>query len=153
MKLTNVETCPLNEIENRKSKTERPGAPVVENENPNNPYDLILLDVPCSNTGVFAKRVQSRWRWPVLDHAGLADLQLTLLRQAARLLAPAGTILYSTCSIDPAENQDRIRAFLAANPALELVTEESTLPSLNVPPTAPHDGGYFALLRPRNSVK
>jgi 16S rRNA (cytosine967-C5)-methyltransferase len=131
LKLANVATCPLQEIENRKSKIE----------------DLILLDVPCSNTGVFAKRVQSRWRWTTLDHAALANLQLNLLRQAARLVAPAGTVVYSTCSIDPAENQDRIRAFLAEFPSIHLVAEVTTLPSLNVPLTAPHDGGYFALLR------
>jgi 16S rRNA (cytosine967-C5)-methyltransferase len=135
LKLSNVATHPLAEIEIQ------PSAFSLQHS--------ILLDVPCSNTGVFAKRVQSRWRWPTLDRAALAALQLNILRQAARLLAPrgGGTLLYSTCSIDPAENQDRIRAFLAENPAFQLVTEESTLPSLNVPPTAPHDGGYFAVLR------
>jgi 16S rRNA (cytosine967-C5)-methyltransferase len=137
LNLTNVRTCPLDEVENPKSKIENP--------------DLILLDVPCSNTGVFAKRVQSRWRWPTLDHAALANLQLHLLRQATRLLAPAGMLLYSTCSIDPAENQDRIRAFLADFPSLRVIAEETTLPSLNVSPTAQHDGGYFAVVGPSNA--
>jgi len=136
LKLAQVKTCPLAQIENEKSKIE-------------NGFDLIVVDVPCSNTGVFAKRVQSRWRWPALDHAALAALQLKLMQQAAALLAPQGLLLYSTCSIDPAENQERVRGFRAQNPAFQVVAEEFTLPSLNVPPNAPHDGGYFAVLQRR----
>jgi 16S rRNA (cytosine967-C5)-methyltransferase len=127
LKLANVKICPLMQIENS--------------------FDLIVLDVPCSNTGVFAKRVQSRWRWPTLDHAGLAVLQLKLLQQAATVLAPQGMLLYSTCSIDAAENQGRVQGFLSANPAFHVLAEESALPSLAAPPTAAHDGGYFALLK------
>ena len=137
LKLNNVKSCPLAQIENLKSREGE-----IEN-----PFDLIVLDVPCSNTGVFAKRVQSRWRWPTLDHAALAALQLKLLQQAAALLGPQGLLLYSTCSIDPAENQERVRSFRTQNPAFQVVAEESTLPSLAAPPKAPHDGGYFALLR------
>jgi 16S rRNA (cytosine967-C5)-methyltransferase len=129
LKLTNIETLPLTQIESQ------------------NPFDMILLDVPCSNTGVCAKRVQSRWRWPVLDHAALATMQLKLLQQAAALLTPAGVILYSTCSIDPAENRNRVQEVLSQNPAFSLFTEESRLPSLESTSAAPHDGGYFAVLR------
>ena len=111
----------------------------------NNPFDLVLVDVPCSNTGVFAKRVQSRWRWPTLDSGALAKLQTTLLQQGAAALARGGTLVYSTCSIDPTENEKRIAAFLAASPTLKLLHEESTLPSLDAT-TSPHDGGYFAML-------
>jgi 16S rRNA (cytosine967-C5)-methyltransferase len=132
LKLANIQTLPLTETENQK---------------PDGRFDLILLDVPCSNTGVFAKRVQSRWRWPTLDHAALAAMQLKLLQQAAAILAPAGTILYSTCSIDPVENQERTQTFLAQNPAFSLVAQESRLPALTSAPAAPHDGGYFAILR------
>jgi 16S rRNA (cytosine967-C5)-methyltransferase len=134
LKLSNVQTLPLPEIENLKLQIE-------------NRFDLILLDVPCSNTGVFAKRVQSRWRWPMLDHAALAAMQLKLLEQAAALLAPAGTILYSTCSIDPAENQERVGTFVSQNPTFSRRAEEFRLPALPSAAAAPHDGGYFALLR------
>jgi len=137
LKLAHVKTCPLAQIENQQS-----GEGKIEK-----PFDLIVLDVPCSNTGVFAKRVQSRWRWPTLDHTALAALQLKLLRQAAALLAPQGVLLYSTCSIDAAENQGRVRGFLSENPGFQVVAEESVLPSLAAPPTAAHDGGYFSLLR------
>ncbi|MCL2639230.1 MAG: hypothetical protein FWD53_00140 [Phycisphaerales bacterium] len=110
-------------------------------------YDLILADVPCSNTGVFAKRIQSRWRWPTLDRLALAKLQTQLLAQSASLLAPGGTLIYSTCSIDPAENGELVKTFLTANPSLTLVQELLTLPSLTADETAAHDGGYFAILR------
>src|SRR6185295_4546256 len=100
-------------------------------------YDLVLVDVPCSNTGVFAKRVQSRWRWPTLDRAALADLQNKLLKQGAALVGDAGTLVYSTCSIDPTENEKRVAAFIAANPGFRILHEEITLPSLDAV-TAPH---------------
>ncbi len=140
LKLANVKTCPLDQIESRTSK--------IENEASENAFDVILLDVPCSNTGVFAKRVQSRWRWPTLDHSALANLQLNLLRRSARLLSSAGTLLYSTCSIDPAENDDRIHTLLAEFPSFRLMAQETTLPSLDVLLTAPHDGGFFAVVGP-----
>jgi len=107
--------------------------------------DLVLVDVPCSNTGVFAKRVQSRWRWPILDRGALALLQNSLLKQGAAALAPGGCLIYSTCSIDPTENERRVAAFISANPTFRILHQETTLPSLNAT-TAPHDGGYFAVL-------
>ena len=119
----------------------------IENQNSKieNRFDLILVDVPCSNTAVFSKRVQSRWRWPTLDRPALHQLQTNLLTQAASLLAPAGLLIYSTCSIDPAENQQLIQNFLNKNP-FHLLTEQATLPSLTPLPETTHDGGYFAIL-------
>lgn len=110
-------------------------------------FDLVLVDVPCSNTGVMAKRVQSRWRWPTLDRAALHDLQLKLLTQASARTAPGGTLLYSTCSIDRAENEDVMQRFIAAAPGFTMTEAQSTLPSLTDDPLATHDGGFFCLLR------
>lgn len=109
-------------------------------------FDLVLIDAPCSNTGVMAKRVQSRWRWPTLDHAALHHLQQKLLTEALHKLAPGGTLLYSTCSIDPAENEKLIAGFLASQPTLTLLHQQNTLPSLTNAPTQTHDGGYFAVM-------
>ncbi len=113
-------------------------------------FDLVLVDVPCSNTGVMAKRVQSRWRWSTLDHVTLHALQAKLLQQAAARLAPGGLLVYSTCSIDPGENE----RILESRPAtgafsgdFSKVHEENTLPSLSDDPLATHDGGYFCVLR------
>lgn len=134
LSLTNVEALQTGEIEKRKTKTE-------------NRFDLVLVDVPCSNLGVMGKRVQSRWRWPGLDHAELAALQEKLLAQAAGLAANNGIVIYSTCSIDPAENEKRVEKFLAANPAWKLVMQEMTMPATGDLGTEVHDGGYFAVLK------
>jgi 16S rRNA (cytosine967-C5)-methyltransferase len=109
-------------------------------------YDLVLVDVPCSNTGVMGKRVQSRWRWPALDHAALHALQEKLLRQGASLVSPAGRLVYSTCSIDPAENEAIARKAADPGAGYRVLMEETTLPSLANDPTTTHDGGYFCVL-------
>jgi 16S rRNA (cytosine967-C5)-methyltransferase len=114
--------------------------------------DLVLIDAPCSNTGVMAKRVQSRWRWPTLDHAALHNLQQKLLVEGLNHLAPSGALLYSTCSIDPAENDKLIANFLGIHPTLTLFHQQTTLPSLTNAPTQTHDGGYFAILTHTVSV-
>ena len=107
---------------------------------------LVLCDVPCSNTGVMGKRVQSRWRWPTLDHAALARLQEGLLQQAMEQAGEKGVVVYATCSIDPAENQQRVASFLAKNPGCKLVAEEFTGPSLSNDAGRAHDGGYYAIV-------
>jgi 16S rRNA (cytosine967-C5)-methyltransferase len=132
VKQPNVTAWPLDKSDPQKSKFE-------------NPFDVVLVDVPCSNTGVFAKRIQSRWRWPILDRGALALLQNSLLKQGVSALAPKGCLIYSTCSIDPTENERRVAAFIAANPEFRILHQETTLPSTNAT-TAPHDGGYFAIL-------
>ncbi|HXX94549.1 MAG TPA: transcription antitermination factor NusB, partial [Planctomycetota bacterium] len=97
------------------------------------PFDAILLDAPCSNTGVLARRPDVRWRLREKDIAGAAEFQEALLENAARLLAPGGRLVYSTCSLEPEENRVRL-------PGFRVVTEELTLP------TDRHSGGYQALV-------
>ncbi|HNS23061.1 MAG TPA: transcription antitermination factor NusB [Sedimentisphaerales bacterium] len=107
------------------------------------PFDAILLDVPCSNTGVLARRVEARFRVTAQAVQEIATIQQGLLERAATLVKPSGRIGYSTCSIERRENQDMIRAFLASHSEFELASE-----SLLLPTTGPfdHDGGYVALL-------
>lgn len=105
------------------------------------PPAAVLVDAPCSNTGVLARRVEVRRRLQPDAFAGFAATQAALLGQAAATLAPGGRILYSTCSIDRAENQDVVQAFLAAHPDFSLQGEQLTLPE-----PLGCDGGYFALL-------
>jgi len=107
------------------------------------PFDAILLDVPCSNTGVLARRVEVRHTLEPVAFDRLAAVQMRLLQQAGRLVKPAGRILYSTCSIDPVENERLIRAFLSANPSFHLDHEVLTLPDPF------RGGGYAALLGAR----
>ena len=111
-------------------------------------FDAVLADVPCSNTGVMAKRIQSRWRWTTLNHDTLHVLQKNLIAQGAAYLAPGGTLVYATCSIDPDENEKLVRALLTEFPQhLKVVAQEATLPSLTDDPALTHDGGYYAVLQ------
>jgi 16S rRNA (cytosine967-C5)-methyltransferase len=107
-----------------------------------------LLDVPCSNTGVLAKRIESRYRIGPEAMRGLAQIQAGLLKTAAGLVKPHGRICYSTCSIQKAENSELVRDFLKENPSFELESEELTLPSAD---GFDHDGGYTAILVKRKA--
>lgn len=79
-------------------------------------FDRVLLDAPCSGTGVLAKRADLRWNRTPEDLDALAALQDQLLDAAARLVEPGGLLVYSTCSIETVENEDRVRAFLHRHP-------------------------------------
>jgi 16S rRNA C967 or C1407 C5-methylase (RsmB/RsmF family) len=75
-------------------------------------YAAVLIDVPCSNTGVMRHRVDVKWRLQEGDFARHAHQQLALLEAAAQRVAPGGRLVYSTCSIDPEENEHVVAAFL-----------------------------------------
>jgi 16S rRNA (cytosine967-C5)-methyltransferase len=77
-------------------------------------YDAVLLDAPCSNTGVMRHRIDVKWRLQDGDFVRHQQQQLGLLHAAARLVRSGGRLVYSTCSIDTDENDGVIRAFLAS---------------------------------------
>jgi 16S rRNA (cytosine967-C5)-methyltransferase len=79
-------------------------------------FDAVLADVPCSNTAVLGRRADARWRLTPGDFAKLQPLQDALLDAAASLLNPGGRLVYSTCSLEPDENEDRVGAFLKRRP-------------------------------------
>jgi 16S rRNA (cytosine967-C5)-methyltransferase len=106
-------------------------------------FDCVLLDVPCSNTGVLAKRVEARYRINPEGIQALTKTQGGLLDTAAAKIKPHGKICYSTCSIERCENGGLVRDFLKKNPAFELECEELILPSAG---DFDHDGGYTAIL-------
>jgi len=103
-------------------------------------YDAILLDVPCSNTGVMQKRPEVRWRIQRNDLKELATIGKQLLMQAIEKLKPGGKLVYSTCSIEPIENEKVVQQALQACDALSLIQERKHQPGL------PGDGSYQALL-------
>ena len=74
-------------------------------------FDAILLDVPCTNTGVIRRRVDVRWRLQPIDLKNLAGIQTSILQNALPCLKPGGRIVYSTCSIDSSENTELVKAF------------------------------------------
>ena len=76
-------------------------------------YDAVLLDVPCSNTGVMRHRVDVKWRLQIADFSKHARQQGDLLSSAARFVAPGGRLVYSTCSLDEEENEGVIKLFLS----------------------------------------
>jgi len=106
-------------------------------------FDCVLLDVPCSNTGVMAKRPEVRHRINQNSIVQLAQTQNRLLRTAAEMTNKNGKICYSTCSIQREENQDVIKSFLMQHTDFRLLFEQLILPSAE---EFDHDGGYIAVL-------
>lgn len=109
--------------------------------------DLVLLDVPCSNTGVMGRRVEARYRADAAALKRLARIQRQIIEEAAALLVPGGSILYATCSVDREENQ--AQAIWAAERFGMLASfERQTLPSSRGTPESCVDGSYSVLLTP-----
>ena len=104
-------------------------------------YSRILVDAPCSNTGVMRRRVDLRWRLRPEELGRLRTMQLELLRHGASLLKPGGTLVYSTCSLEPEENQQVVSEFLAEHSRFRLAHERELLPFLDQV-----DGAYVARL-------
>jgi 16S rRNA (cytosine967-C5)-methyltransferase len=108
---------------------------------PEESFDAVLVDVPCSNTGVLGKRPEARWRISPENIAELIPVQVRLLTQAMQRVRPGGRVVYSTCSIDPGENREVVDRVLAAVDGVTLEQEQRYVPG------QPADGGYQALLR------
>ena len=105
-------------------------------------FDKALVDAPCSNTGVLRRRLDLRWRLRPEELSKLRETQLRLLALAAAHLKPGGTLVYSTCSLEPEENSEVVKEFLAAHPQFQLESERELLPFRDGV-----DGAYVAKLR------
>ena len=92
------------------------------------PFDRILLDAPCSNTGVMRRRVDVRWRLQPGDFPRMQQRQLKMLRALIPLLEPHGELVYSTCSLEPEENEQVARVVLDGPPDLRPMEEKRSLP-------------------------
>jgi 16S rRNA (cytosine967-C5)-methyltransferase len=90
--------------------------------------DRVLVDAPCSNTGVMRRRVDLRWRIRPEEIERLRATQLALLRQAAVRLKPGGILVYSTCSLEPEENNEVVQQFLSGHTGFKLERERELLP-------------------------
>ncbi len=109
--------------------------------------DRVLLDAPCSGLGVLAKRADLRWQRAPEDLEELTALQDALLDAAARLVRPDGLLVYSTCTIEPEENQHRVEAFLERHAGFAL---EPAAPY--VPEAVTTDEGYLATFPHQHGV-
>jgi len=106
-------------------------------------YDAVLLDAPCSNTGVMRHRIDVKWRLRESDIAQHAEQQGALLRSAARLVRDGGRLVYSTCSLEPAENEEVVQRFLRDVRGWTLERHAVAYPWIDG-----HDGaGAFLLVR------
>jgi 16S rRNA (cytosine967-C5)-methyltransferase len=103
--------------------------------------DKILLDVPCSGTGVFRRNPDAKWKLSNEVIEKTRGIQKEIISTYHKMLKPGGELIYSTCSILPSENENTVQAFLAQNPAFELVEEKHIFPS------AGFDGFYMAKLK------
>lgn len=93
------------------------------------PVDMVLLDAPCTGTGTFRRHPDARWRLRISDLAVMATIQRALLRSAATVVKPGGLLVYSTCSLEPEENDEQIDRFLAEHPGWRIdAPPEGTVP-------------------------
>jgi 16S rRNA (cytosine967-C5)-methyltransferase len=105
-------------------------------------FDRVLVDAPCSNTGVMRRRVDLRWRISPEEILRLQQTQLDLLKLAATKLKSGGVLVYSTCSLEPEENSEAVKEFLREHENFKLESERELLPFAdNV------DGAYVAQLK------
>jgi 16S rRNA (cytosine967-C5)-methyltransferase len=120
------------------------------------PVDAVLIDVPCTGTGTFRRHPDARWRLKVSDLAVMSALQKTIIKAAAKVVKPGGLLIYSTCSLEPEENDAQIDSFLSENLSwiLEPPPEGSVAPELLdagrlrvLPQRHGTDGAFAARLR------
>jgi 16S rRNA (cytosine967-C5)-methyltransferase len=105
------------------------------------PFDAVLLDAPCMNTGVLRRRPDARWRFSLPRLRELNLLQERLLTVASTWVRPGGRMVYSTCSLEPEENERLINEWCVRHTRFRVVTVERRMP-----PGSKTDGAFAALL-------
>ncbi|MBM7038553.1 16S rRNA (cytosine(967)-C(5))-methyltransferase RsmB [Vibrio ulleungensis] len=110
-------------------------------------FDKILLDAPCSATGVIRRHPDIKWLRRANDIEALADLQREIMDAMWQQLKVGGTMVYATCSITPQENVDQVKAFLSRTSNVQLELSDIEAPGLQILPGQDNmDGFYYAVL-------
>jgi len=118
--------------------------PDSDRQNWQNRFDAVLLDAPCSNTGVLQRKPDVKWRLQPEDLTRLTAMQAKLLENASHWVAPGGYLVYSTCSVEAEENQNQTTAFLQTTGGQLFSLISSTVV---FPHQAGHDGAGVAVLQ------
>ncbi len=105
-------------------------------------YDVVLADLPCSGLGIMGRKADIRYRITKEDLSSLAKLQQEMLSVVHRYVKPKGTLVYSTCTMNPAENEENVAAFLEAHPEFALEKQKQIFPE-----EGKHDGFFYAVLK------
>nr|WP_275442977.1 RsmB/NOP family class I SAM-dependent RNA methyltransferase [Pseudoalteromonas sp. OOF1S-7] len=138
-------------LDNLKKRAKRAGCHMIETRVIKNnktikrlkdKFDRVLLDVPCSGTGVLRRNPDSKWHLNEQSIDELIALQTDLLQRYSQMCRPGGKLVYATCSVLPVENQQQVAQFLDANPDWTLQQELSLLPGIS----SEFDGFYGAVL-------
>ncbi len=143
----NVVACEINPKRRRRleENIRRTGVDIrVISEMDNTQYSKILVDAPCSNTGVFRRRPDARWNWSEEKLGQLVRLQADILDACARRLAPGGRLVYSTCSNENEENASQVEAFLLRHKEFVFIDAVESVPF-----QSQCDGAFAAALRKR----
>ncbi len=122
-----IESCAIDEVEARIRSADRPP-------------DVILIDAPCLNTGVLARRPEARYRASQAALRELSSVQADILRRMAALAGRETRLIYTTCSIERDENEDQVAAFMNDHPEWAVMDATFTLPDPD------RGGGYYAIL-------
>jgi 16S rRNA (cytosine967-C5)-methyltransferase len=115
-------------------------------------FDRVLVDAPCSGVGSWRRNPDARWRLSPENLTNLALIQDKLLDQAAGLVKKGGRLIYSTCSLLPEENQNRVDAFLARDNRYKVVPWQSVWPETVKTPLPLWDDNYLTLSPARNGT-
>lgn len=123
-------------------RAKRAGVKVTLTENPEAtaPYDLVLVDAPCSGSGSWRRDPEGKWRLTEESLRATVATQAAILDRAAAMVRPGGMLAYATCSLLNRENGEQVRAFLQRHPGWALQQE------LHLTPLQGGDGFYLALL-------
>ncbi len=126
--------------------------------------DRVLIDAPCTGTGAWRRRPDSKWRLTPEEYEGLIDVQSRLLSDASALVALGGRLVYATCSILASENEDQIERFLSEHRDFSLVPIERLWPdcadgdcpdtgTLRLSPARTQTDGFFVAVLERTTVR